>query len=196
MKRKIVPLLAATVLSISWASGSAAATNDKSNTATVGGTIVAVAAVAPGKSPNSSQCKKDKGLFDRVGGFFGIAAVVNRFSDQILVNTVLNQNPALAAWNQNEAPTRLPGLKFLRTMWIASMVGGPVKYTGLPLEEAHDRFNMTPAEFAEVGAEIVRALQFFQVAQSDIDQLVCIYGTSMDEVVSSADPLQAVTPRR
>ena len=195
MIRKIVPLLAATVLSISWASGSAAATNDESNTAAVGGTTVAVAAVAPGKSPNLSQCKKDKGLFDRVGGFFGIAAVVNRFSDQILVNPVLNQNPALVAWNQNEAPTRLPGLKFGRTMWIAAMVGGPIKYTGLPLEEAHDRFNMTQAEFAEVGSEIVKALQFYQVPQADIDQLVCIYGTSMRDVVSSTEP-KTVTPVR
>ncbi len=62
-------------------------------------TAVAIAAAQPDKSPNSSQCKKDKALFDRVGGFFGIAAVVNRFSDAILVNPVLNQNPALAAWN-------------------------------------------------------------------------------------------------
>ena len=156
---------------------------------------MAVAAAAPGKSSNSSQCKKDKALFDRVGGFFGIAAVVNRFSDAILVNPVLNQNPALVAWNQTQAPTRLPGLKFLRTMWIASMVGGPIKYTGLPLEQAHDQFNMTSAEFAEVGAEIVRALQFFNVAQSDIDQLVCIYQTSMGEVVSSSQP-GVVTPQQ
>ena len=75
------------------------------------------------------------------------------------------------------------------------MVGGPIKYTGLPLEEAHDRFNMTAAEFAEVGSEIVKALQFFNVAQADIDQLVCIYGTSMDEVTSSAEP-KSVTPPR
>ncbi|HUE78031.1 MAG TPA: group 1 truncated hemoglobin [Sphingomicrobium sp.] len=194
MIRKIVPLLAATFLSITWASGSAAATSDNDRAAALSNTV-AVAATAPGKSPNSSQCKKDKGLFDRLGGFFGIAAVVNRFSDQILVNPVLNQNPALAAWNQNEAPTRLPGLKFGRTMWIAAMVGGPIKYTGLPLEQAHDRFNMTQAEFAEVGSEIVEALQFFNVAQADIDQVVCIYGTSMNEVTSSLEP-RAVTPPR
>jgi hemoglobin len=194
MIRKFAPLLAASALSICWASGSAAAISDKDSAATLSNTV-AVAAAAPGKSPNSSQCKKDKGLFDRLGGFFGIAAVVNRFSDQILVNPVLNQNPALVAWNQNEAPTRLPGLKFLRTMWVAAMVGGPVKYTGLPLEQAHDRFNMTSAEFAEVGAEIVRALQFFNVAQSDIDQLVCIYQTSMDEVVSTTQPATVTPPR-
>ena len=187
MTRRITPFLAAGLLA-SWASGALASPSD---------TTVAAAAVAQqGKSPNSSECKKDKGLFDRLGGFFGIAGVVDNFSDAILVNPVLNQNPALAAWNQTEAPTRLPGLKFLRTMWIASMVGGPIKYTGQPLENAHDRFNMTPTEFAEVGKEIVKALQAAGVAQADIDQAVCIYQTSMDEVVSDTEALQPRTPPR
>jgi hemoglobin len=109
---------------------------------------------------------------------------------------VLNQNPALAEWNRTQAATRLPGLKFGRTMWIAAMVGGPTKYTGLPLEQAHDQFNMTATEFAEVGSEIVKALQAAGVAQSDIDQLVCIYGTSMGDVVSSSEGPKSVTPSR
>ena len=81
----------------------------------------------------------------------------------------------------------------LNCLPISAMVGGPIKYTGLPLEQAHDRFNMTPTEFAEVGKEIVKALQAAGVSQADIDLTVCIYQTSMDEVVSSAEP-QAVTP--
>jgi hemoglobin len=173
MIRKIAPLLAATLLTMAWANPASAA--------------------PPDKNPNSSQCKTDKGLFDRLGGFFGIAAVVNRFSDAILVNPVLNENPALVAWNQTQAPTRLPGLKFMRTMWVASMVGGPIKFTGLPLEQAHERFDLTPTQFNEVASEIVKALQFYNVAQSDIDQLACIYGTSMRNVVSSTQP-KAVTP--
>ena len=191
---RITPLIAATALTICWATASHAATVENGNAATLG-TTVATAAAAQ-KSPNSSQCKKDKGLFTRLGGFFGIAGVVNTFSDAILVNPVLNQNPALAAWTQNEAPTRLPGLKFLRTMWIAAMVGGPIKYTGQPLDAAHDRFNMTPTEFAEVGSEIVKALQAAGVTQADIDQAVCIYQTSMDDVVDDSEALQPRTPGR
>ena len=194
MTRKITALLAATFLSVSWASAAPAAPTNIDAAPALSSTVAAAAA-QPGKSPNSSECKKDKGLFDRLGGFFGIAAVVDNFSDAILVNPVLNQNPALAAWNQNEAPTRLPGLKFGRTMWIAAMVGGPIKYTGQPLEQAHDRFNMTPTEFAEVGKEIVKALQAAGVSQADIDLTVCIYQTSMDEVVSSAQPASVTPPR-
>jgi hemoglobin len=191
--RRITHVVAATFLSVTLANGASAAPADQSAVAAVNSTTAATA-VAAQKGPNSSQCKKDKGLFDRLGGFFGIAAVVDSFSDAILVNPVLNQNPALAEWNRTQAATRLPGLKFGRTMWIAAMVGGPIKYTGLPLEQAHDRFNMTPTEFAEVGSEIVKALKAAGVAQSDIDQLVCIYGTSMGDVVSSSEAPKAVTP--
>lgn len=189
---RITGLIAATAMTICWATAAQAATPENGSPTALSTAAAAVATAQ--KSPNSSQCKKDKGLFDRLGGFFGIAAVVNNFSDAILVNPVLNQNPALAEWNQTQAPTRLPGLKFLRTMWISAMVGGPIKYTGQPLEQAHDRFNMTPAEFAEVGSEIVKALQAAGVAQADIDQAVCIYQTSMDEVVSESEAPAVRTP--
>ena len=124
-------------------------------------------------------------LFERLGGIFAIAAVVDRFSDEIIKNPKLNENPNLKAWNENEAVTRLPGLKFGRTQWIAAMAGAPIEYTGLPLSEAHDRFDLTEEEFAEVGAEIVRALDFFQVPEQEKQELVAAYNTAMAEVVSS-----------
>jgi len=185
MSRTITRILAATFLLAACASGAAAATNDETDNAAPASMVLVLAQTAPRAA---DKPKADPGLCERLGGVFGIAAVVNRFSDAIITNTLLNQNPALVAWNQNEAPTRLPGLKVLRTMWIADKAGCNVKFTGLPLEQAHDRLNLTSAEFAEVGAEIVRALQFFKVAQADIDLLVSIYQTSMDEVVSSAQP--------
>jgi hemoglobin len=125
-------------------------------------------------------------LYDRLGGAFAIAAVVDRFSDEIIKNPKLNVNPALKAWNDTEAATRLPGLKFMRTVWIIAQAGGPIAYTGLPLEEAHDRFDLTAEEFEEVGNEIVRALDYFQVPEREKQELVAAYMTSMDEVVSSA----------
>ena len=193
MMRKFTALLAATVLSISWASGSAAATNDANNIAGPSGAIAAAASAAQG----ATKPKPSKGLCDRLGGIFGIAAVVNRFSDAILVNPALNQNPALVAWHQNQAPTRLPGLKVMRTIWFASMVGcDQVKFFGLPLEQAHDRFNLTQAEFAEVGAEATRAMQFYNVAQADIDEVVRIYLSSMSDVVSSSEGAKEVRPPR
>ena len=125
-------------------------------------------------------------LYERVGGIFAIAAVVNRFSDQILLNPKLNVNPALKAWNDTEAATRLPGLKFMRTIWVAALTGGPFTYTGLPLHDAHTRFHLTSEEFDEVGAEIVRALDYYQMPEQEKQQLVDAYMLSKPDVVSAA----------
>jgi hemoglobin len=127
----------------------------------------------------------DLSLYDRVGGIFAIAAVVDRFSDAIIVNPKLNVNPALRAWNETEAETRLPGLKVMRTIWIAALTGGPYVYTGLPLSEAHTRFRLTSEEFDEVGGEIVRALDYYGVPEREKRQLVDAYMLSKPDVVAS-----------
>jgi hemoglobin len=127
-------------------------------------------------------------LYDRLGGYFAIAAVVNRFSDEIITNPKLNENPALKAWNETQAESRLPGLKFGRTLWIAAVAGGPFEYTGLPLNEAHAEFNLTADEFAEVGAEIVRALDYYGVPEREQQELVEAYQASMTDVVTADEP--------
>ena len=126
-------------------------------------------------------------LYERLGGYFAIAAVVNRFSDEIITNPRLNENPALKAWNETQAEARLPGLKFGRTLWIASVAGGPFEYTGLPLDEAHAELNLSADEFAEVGAEIVRALDFFEVPEREQQELVEAYTASMSDVVTATE---------
>ncbi len=128
----------------------------------------------------------EQSLYDRVGGIFAIAAVVDRFSDAIITNPKLNANPALKAWNQTDAPTRLPGIKFMRTIWIAAVTGGPFAYTGLPLHDAHQRFHLTSDEFDEVGAEIVRALDAYNVPEREKQQLVDAYVLSKPDVVTAS----------
>ena len=131
-----------------------------------------------------AEAKPTASLYDRLGGIFAIAAVVDRFSDEIIKNPKLNQNPALVAWNRDESGTRLAGLKVMRTIWIASKAGGPFQYTGKPLSEAHPRFKLTEAEFKEVGAEIVRALEHFKVPEKEQQELVKAYNSSMADVVT------------
>jgi hemoglobin len=139
------------------------------------------------QTDHATAMAEEPSLYERVGGIFAIAAVVNRFSDEIITNPKLNVNPALKAWNENEAEFRLPGLKFGRTQWIAALAGSPYEYTGLPLDEAHQEFHLTAEEFAEVGAEIVRALDYYKVPEREKQELVDAYMTAMPEVVSSSE---------
>ena len=102
-------------------------------------------------------------LYDRLGGAFAIAAVVDHFSDAVVRNPIVgqtSQNAALREWHTRNL-TRLPGLKFMRTLWVCNVSGGPFQYTptrpgstNLGLEEAHRDLRISPAEFDEVAAEL------------------------------------------
>ena len=155
------------------------------------GAGVVAGAAALGIFPTSAHASSpppttsaEGSLYDRLGGYFGIALVVNRFSDEIIKNPILRRNPAIRAWNRTQKEARLPGLKFGRTLWIAAAAGGPFVYTGLPLNEAHAEFHLTAEEFAEVGAEIVAALNFYRVPEREQQELVAAYQASMSDVVT------------
>jgi hemoglobin len=106
-------------------------------------------------------------LYDRLGGAFAIAAVVDHFSEAVVQNPIVGQkseNPDLRKWHTNNL-ARLPGLKFMRTLWVCDVAGGPQQYaatkpgsTPLGLEEAHRELKISPAEFDEVAAELGRTL--------------------------------------
>jgi len=133
----------------------------------------------------------DQSLYDRLGGIFAIAAVVERFSDAIIENAMvgrLSKNEALRQWSV-EQTDRLPGLKFMRTLWVAAISGGPFEYTAtkpgstlLGLEEAHRDLRISPEEFDEVAAELGRTLDVFKVPDEEKAQVLGAFAAHKDEV--------------
>src|SRR5215208_6587639 len=58
-------------------------------------------------------------LYERLGGIFAIAAVVDNFSDRLIMNPkIVEANPELHEWHTETYHQRLPGLKWLRTLWL------------------------------------------------------------------------------
>ena len=125
----------------------------------------------------------EKSLYERLGGVNAIAMVVDRFSDAIIDNPKLKVNPALREWNKKG---ELPGLKFMRTLWVCKATGGPFEYTGKPLGEAHKHLHITSDEFDEVGAEIGRALDYFKVPAREKHEVLAAIVAQKDHVVGPA----------
>lgn len=129
----------------------------------------------------------DKSLYDRLGGAFAIAAVVDHFSDRVLANPMVgkaSRNPALREWSTNQTDARMPGLKFMRTLWVCSVAGGPFQYEGAgkPLGNAHKDLNITPAEFDEVAAELGRTLAHFKVPKRETDEVMAAFAKQKPDV--------------
>ncbi len=121
-------------------------------------------------------------LYERLGGVNAIAMVVDRFSDQIVKNPKLNVNPALKEWNKSG---QLPGLKFMRTLWLCQQAGGPFQYTGKELGEAHADLHLASEEFDEVGAEIAAALDHFKVPEREKQEVLAAIVSHKTEVVGN-----------
>ena len=123
----------------------------------------------------------EQSLYERIGGVNAISMVVDRFSDEVVKNPKLDVNPALREWNESG---QLPGLKFMRTLWLCQAAGGPFQYTGKELGEAHKDLHITSDEFDEVGAEIARALDHFNVPEREKQEVLEAIVARKAEVVN------------
>jgi hemoglobin len=133
----------------------------------------------------------EKSLYERLGGVFAIAAVVDHFSDALIQNPIVgqqSQNPALRDWHTSSLG-RLPGLKFMRTLWVCEVSGGPFKFeatrpgsTDLGLEEAHRNLRISPAEFDEVAAELARTMDAFKIPEKEKGEVLAAFAAHKGEV--------------
>jgi hemoglobin len=129
----------------------------------------------------------EKSLYERIGGAYAIAAVVDRFSDQLLKNPkIVNANSELKEWHMEEYKTRLPGLKFNRTLWVCAVSGGPYEYTAKPLEEAHFDLHITPEVFDEVANELAMALDHFKVPAREKQEVLDAFSAHKSEVTAGS----------
>jgi hemoglobin len=130
-------------------------------------------------------------LYERLGGVFAIAAVIDHFSDAVVQNPIVGQksrNPALRDWHTNNLG-RLPGLKFMRTLWVCNVAEGPFEFsatrpgsTVLGLEEAHRELKIAPEEFDEVAAELGRTLDELKVPKREKDEVLAAFAAHKGEV--------------
>jgi hemoglobin len=137
----------------------------------------------------------EQSLYERLGGVFSIAAVIDHFSDAVVKNDISGQgsdNPDLQEWHTKKLARR-PGLKFMRTLWVCDVAGGPYTFTAtkpgatvLGLEEAHRELHITPDEFDAVAAELGRSLDFFKVPQQEKDEVLAAFAAHKGEVTEGS----------
>jgi len=120
---------------------------------------------------------------------------VDHFSDAIVKNPIVGQesaNPALREWHTNNLG-RLPGLKWMRTLWVCAVAGGPQQYvptrpgsTELGLEEAHRNLRVSPDEFDEVAAELGRTLDAVGVPEREKGEVLAAFAAHKGEVTEGS----------
>ena len=127
----------------------------------------------------SARAKKSS-LYERLGGIYNIAVVVDAFIDRIMADARLNANPAV-----NEAHHKVPpaGFKYLVTEMVGWATGGPQKYTGRSMRDSHQHLKITPKEWEAFMDDFRQTLEKFKVPAAEQAELKAIVQSTYGDIV-------------
>lgn len=150
-------------------------------------TVIAFAVLTTAVRPASAQApgagQAAPRLYDRLGGAYAIAAVVDDFIERLLVNPTLNANPAI-----KEARDRVPkaGLKFHVVTLVCQVTGGPCQYVGRSLKASHAHLNISEKEWDAMVVDFKLTLDKFGVPAAEQRELITIVAGTKPDIVAGA----------
>jgi hemoglobin len=132
-------------------------------------------------SVRATEAQPAESLYDRLGGVYPISVVVDTFIDLLLVNDVLNANPAI-----KEARDRVPaaGLKYQVTALVCQQTGGPCTYTGRGMKESHTHLNIGAKEWQAMLVDFRRVLNNYGVPAKEQEELMAIVESTKQDILT------------
>jgi hemoglobin len=127
-----------------------------------------------------TQQQTTASLYERLGGVYSIAVVVDDFIDRVMGDPRLNANPAV-----DEAHHKVPpaGFKYLVTEMICWATGGPQKYTGRSMADSHRHLNITPQEWDAFMDDFQQTVDKFKVPATEQGELRAIVESTYGDIV-------------
>jgi len=124
--------------------------------------------------------REQASLYDRLGGIYNIASVIDDFIDRVMVDPKLNVNPAV-----DEAHHRVSaaGFKYLVTEMVGWATGGPQQYSGRSMLDSHAHLNISNDEFDALMVDLQQTFDKFEVPQAEREELVAIVESTRDDIV-------------
>src|SRR5438309_11934993 len=114
-------------------------------------------------------------LYERLGGVYGIATVVDDLIDRVMADPRLNANPLVDDAHHKVPPA---GFKYLVTEMLCWAAGGPQKYTGKDMESSHRHLRITPGEWEVFMVDLAQTLDKFVVPVAELVEVVDIVDSS------------------
>lgn len=124
----------------------------------------------------------EKPLYERIGGYKGVAAAVDHLVDKLYVNKTLNSNPAIKAVHDLDERA---AFKLILATWVIENTGGPKVYIGRPMDQAHAHLSITPTEFDIIMLECKQTFYQLGVGQKEIDELMAGLESNRDKIVTA-----------
>lgn len=137
---------------------------------------------ATGCMEGSKPAATPRPLYDRLGGEKGITKVVDDFVANVSADPNYKDKH-----KKHFKEGDVAALKKKLIDQIGQATGGPQKYTGKGMKEAHAGLGITDADFNTLVADLTKALDNNNVARKDQDELLTMLGGMRKEIVEAKD---------
>jgi hemoglobin len=128
----------------------------------------------------SNQQQSKPTLYERLGGSFSIATVVDDLIDGVMSDSRLNANPAVDEAHHKVSPA---GFKYHVTEMVCWASGGPQTYTGRSMRDSHQHLNITPIEWDAFMDDLQQALDKFKVPAAEQAEVKAIVQSTYSDIV-------------
>ena len=120
-------------------------------------------------------------LYDRLGGVYNIAAVVDDLIHRVMSDARLNANPRV-----DEAHHRVSaaGFKYYVTEMVCWAAGGPQRYSGRTMGDSHRHLMITDDEWDAFMDDVRTSLDRFAVPQPEQEELRAIVESTREAIVT------------
>ena len=119
-------------------------------------------------------------LYERLGGVYSIATVMDDFIDRVMTDARLNANPLVDEAHHRVSPA---GFKYLVTEMVCWAAGGPQKYTGRSMKEMHQHLKITATEWEAFLNDLQQSLDKFAVPQAEQAEIKAIVASTRADIV-------------
>ena len=121
-------------------------------------------------------------LYERLGGVYSIASVVDDFIDRIMSDPKLNANPLV-----DEAHHRVSkaGFKYLVTEMVCWATGGSQQYSGRSMYDSHAHLNISREEWQVFLDDFQLSLDKFNVPLAEQKELFDIVESTRKDIISN-----------
>ena len=125
----------------------------------------------------------ENSLYERLGGVYAIATVVDDFIDRVMADARLNANPKVDESHHKVAPA---GFKYLVTEQVCEATGGPQRYTGKTMADSHGALDITEGEWQAFLDDFKQTLDKFSVPEQEQSELFAIVDSTKSDIVKSS----------
>jgi hemoglobin len=138
-----------------------------------------------GNEGGAMQAEETQSLYERLGGVYAIAVVVDDFIDRIMGDPRLNANPRVDEAHHRVTPQ---GFKYYVTEQVCWAAGGPQTYSGRSMLDSHRELLISSQEWDAFMDDFDQTLGKFDVPERERGELVAIIESTKDDIVTSATP--------